>query len=129
MNFRIISHPVRSEPDAYVVFSTPEAAIAALRHSAKPSFKCINTESRREFDVWIVSPDPARISIEEIEAHAVEAVLSGLTVKRACAEHLIELKKIALEDNPARQGTDGSDIAFLEGYLKEHGPELVKKNV
>lgn len=42
----------------------------------------------------------------------------------ACAEHLIVLKRIALADNPARQGTDGSDIAFLEKYLRTHGPEL-----
>lgn len=122
--FRIVSHPVRTEPGAYMIFADPESALEALKRSGKPSFKSIHHESRWEFDVWISSPDASRISLEEIEAHAVDAILSGLPVKRACAEHLITLKQIALADNPSRQATDGQDIAFLEAYLKEHGPEM-----
>ncbi len=76
-------------------------------------------------DVWIASPDASRISLEEIEVHAVNAVLSGVPIKRACAEHLIVMKQIAIRDNPSRAHTDGPDIAFLESYLKEHGPEIV----
>lgn len=124
MGFRIISHPIRTEPGAFVVFSTPEAAVEALKNSGRPSFKCLHIESRRELDVWIASPDASKLAMEDIEAHAVNAVLSGLTVKRACAEHLIVMKRIAIADSPARQHTDGPDIAFLEAYLKEHGPEI-----
>lgn len=124
LGFRVVSHPVRSEPGAYAVFSTPKAALDALKHSGKPSFKSIHLESRREFDVWIASPDAARLSLEEVEAHAVNIDLSGIPVRRACAEHLIALKKIALSDDPSRQATDGADIAFLESYLRSHGPEI-----
>lgn len=123
--FRIVSHPLHKEPGAYAVFDTPESAVESLKNSGRPSFKCIHYESRWEFDVWIASPEAAKISLEEIETHAVSCILSGIAIKRACAEHLIVLKQIALADNPSRQGTDGSDIAFLERYLKEHGPELL----
>lgn len=57
-------------------------------------------------------------------ARVAVVVLSGVSIKRACTEYLMTLKKVALAANPSRQATDDQDLAFLETYLKEHGPEI-----
>jgi len=121
--FRVVSRPVASEPGAYAVFLEARTAVESIVRARAASFKTIHERSRVEFDVWIGSPDEGRLPAAEIERRAVPAEIGGLTVRRACAEDLLELKRIALEADPERADRDLSDIRHLERYLHENGPE------
>lgn len=115
--FVVVSGPVRSEPGAWVAFESAESALRSMTENESSSFKAIHVRKGYSMDIWIKSPDENRISLQQILVSAVPGKLGGNQVRRACAEDLLELKKIALAANPARAPKDAGDIVHLEDYI------------